>query len=347
MARLKRVRFTDPGIRRRRRGRGFSYVDPKGRTVTDDATVDRIRSLAIPPAWEDVWICADPLGHLQAVGTDAAGRRQYRYHDDWHDRRSRRKFRRMEEFGAALPRIRRGCADGLSDRGLTRRRVLSCAVGLLDRTTFRIGTEEYTQRNGTFGLATLHREHVDIRNGRAVFRYEGKGGTSLRQVVADPDLVGVLRALKRSHSGSRQLLTFREGNVWHEARSADINDFIRELSGGDFTAKDFRTWHATVLAAVELAASAAQATRVTSRRRIVSAVLRSVADEMGNTPAVCRSSYIDPRVFDRFDEGVTIGDRLGAVDVERLDRPDVRRRIERAVLGLLGEGAGAGARIAA
>jgi DNA topoisomerase IB len=342
--RLRRVRFTDAGIRRRRQGRGFTYLDRSGRRVEDEATLDRIRSLAIPPAWDDVWICADPAGHLQAVGTDAAGRRQYRYHDDWHDRRSRRKFRRMEEFGQALPRVRGAYREALVERGLTRRRVLSCAVGLLDQTTFRIGTEEYAHRNGTFGLATLQRRHVTLRDGRVIFRFEGKGGRPVEQVVDDPDLVATLRTLTRTRSRSPHLLTFRDRDGWHEARSDDVNDFIREISGGDFTAKDFRTWHATVLAAVALAASASRSTPVTSRRRTVSAVLRSVADEMGNTPAVCRSSYIDPRVFDRFDEGQTIG--VGSIDVTRLERPEVRRRVERAVLRLLTEDAGRAAEAA-
>ena len=337
MARLRRVRCTDPGVSRRRQGRGFIYLDRSDRRIDDEATLDRIRSLAIPPAWDDVWICADPAGHLQAVGEDAAGRRQYRYHDDWHDRRSRRKFRHMEEFGRALPRVRRQYRAALSDRGLTRERVLSCAVGLLDQTTFRIGTEEYAHRNGTFGLATLQRSHVTVRGGRALFRFDGKGGRSVEQVVTDRELVAVLRGLKRTN-GSPRLLTFHDRDGWREARSDDVNDFIRELSGGDFTAKDFRTWHATVLAAVELAASAARATPVTSRRRAVSAVLRSVAEEMGNTPAVCRSSYIDPRVFDRFDEGRTID--VSSIGVARMDRPEVRRRAERMVLELLAEGSG-------
>ena len=323
MNRLRRADCSQPGITRRRRGRGFEYVDAAGRRVDDLPTLERIRALAIPPAWTDVWICADPSGHLQAVGTDAAGRRQYRYHDRWRQRRDQEKFDEMIEFARSLPRLRKLAAADLEAGG--RRRELACAVRLLDRGFFRVGGEEYADENGSYGLATLEKRHVDLAgNGVLVFDYPAKSGKRRLQAVVDPDVYGVVASLKRRH-----------GKRLFSIRSADINAYIKEATGGDFSAKDFRTWHGTVLAAVALAVSE-RATSPTGRKRAISRAVNEVAHYLGNTPAVCRASYIDPRVFDRYRAGITISpalDGLGQVDEERA--PATQGAIERAVLRLL------------
>jgi DNA topoisomerase IB len=334
VGRLRRVDCATPGIRRRRRGRGFAYVDAAGRKVDDAETLERIRLLAIPPAWTDVWICADPLGHLQAVGTDAAGRRQYRYHDRWRTRRDQEKFDEMLDFARALPRVRAAAAEHLAGEGLTRERVLACAVRLLDRGFFRVGGEEYAADNGSYGLATLRKEHVSLASdGLLVFDYRAKSGKRRLQRVVDPDVYEVVAELKRRRGGSPELLAYRKGRGWCDVRSTDINDYVKELAGAEFSAKDFRTWHATVLAAVALAVSEAP-TSQTARKRAVTRAVKEVSHYLGNTPAVCRASYIDPRVFDRYRAGVTIAPALQGLALAE-DEPATQGLIEEAVLALL------------
>jgi DNA topoisomerase IB len=323
VSRLRRADCSSPGIVRRRRGRGFEYVDPEGGRVDDPETLERIRALAIPPAWTDVWICVDPNGHLQAVGTDAAGRRQYRYHERWRQRRDQQKFDEMLSFARALPQVRETAARDLRGEGL--RRELACAVRLLDRGFFRVGGEEYVDENGSYGLATLEKRHVQLAgDGALVFDYPAKSGKRRLQAVLDPEVYEVVADLRR-----------RRGKRLFSIRSADINAYIKEAAGGDFSAKDFRTWHATVLAAVALAVSV-EATSPTARKRAVSRAVGEVAHYLGNTPAVCRASYIDPRVFDRYRAGITISralDGLAQLDEER--SPATQGAIERAVLNLL------------
>lgn len=323
MDRLRRADCSSPGIARRRRGRGFEYLDAAGHRIDDADTLERIRALAIPPAWADVWICADPQGHLQAVGTDAAGRRQYRYHERWRQRRDQQKFDEMLSFARALPRLRKAAAEDL--RGDVSRRELACAVRLLDRGFFRVGGEEYVDENGSYGLATLENRHVELAGGGTlVFDYPAKSGKRRVQAVVDPDVYEVVAALRR-----------RRGRRLFSIRSAEINAYIKEAAGGDFSAKDFRTWHATVLAAVALAVSE-QASSPTARKRAISRAVSEVAHYLGNTPAVCRASYIDPRVFDRYRAGITISpalDGLAQVDAERA--PATQGAIEQAVLNLL------------
>jgi DNA topoisomerase I len=331
MTRLKRVRCTAPGISRRRHGRGFVYTYANGQRVRDRATLERIRSLAIPPAWQDVWICPDERGHLQAVGTDAAGRKQYRYHDDWRVRRDRQKFDRVLRFGAHLPGIRDVTAAVLERRGLGRERVLAGAVRLLDLGAFRIGSESYTEANGSFGLATIRRTHVHVQGDEILFDYQAKGGKRQVQRVRDPAVARLARSLLRRKGGGREFLAYQEGGVWRDLRSEDINAFLKELAEEEISAKDFRTWHATVLTGVLLAPVEEQLTSVTSRRRVVSSVVKEVADVLGNTPAVCRASYIDPRVIDRFLNGETIELRRGDPSDERF-----QREAEAALLRLLG-----------
>ena len=341
MPRLRRADCSRPGIIRRRRGRGFEYRDPSGELVTDGEALTRIRALAIPPAWRDVWICVDPLGHLQATGVDAAGRKQYRYHDLWRVRRDREKFDRMLEFAARLPHLRHAVVRLLAGDGLTRERVLACAIRLLDLGFFRIGTETYAETNESFGLATMRRSHVRLGRGHTItFDYPAKGQKRRMQSVVDPDVYAVLQALK-GRRGTPELLAYeRPSGGFADVTSDEINDFLREQAGGPFTAKDFRTWNATVLAAVSLAVASPAAVRsATARKRAKSLAVREVARYLGNTPAVCRASYIDPRVFDRFDSGVTVAGALELLGGNGDGRIDVGTQdaVDRAVLALLEE----------
>ncbi len=306
MPRLKRIDCSGPGITRRRRGRGFEYLDSKGNKIEDAEVLARIKDLAIPPAWTGVWICPLPTGHLQAVGTDAAGRRQYLYHEVWRKRRDAEKFDHMLEFARILPALRRICVRDLSTDGLTRTRVLACATRLLDRGFFRIGTEGYAEQHQTYGIATIKKHHVRLKDNVIHFDYASKSGKRRIQSLVDPQVFELVAALKRRRSGGDELLAYKKGRVWYDVKSADINDYVREATGGDFTAKDFRTWNATVLAALALAVSGHAVASKTARKRAMARAVKEVAHYLGNTPAVCRSSYIDPRVFDRFRSGWTI-----------------------------------------
>jgi DNA topoisomerase IB len=307
---LSRSDLSGPGISRRRCGRGFRYLSASSEPVTDAAIVARVKALVIPPAWAQVWICPDPAGHIQATGTDAAGRRQYLYHDRWRAARDERKYDRMLEFGRALPRIRQTVDDHLSGRGLRRERVLAAAIRLVDLGFFRAGGEEYAADNGTFGLATLRRDHVACRRGELVFTYPAKGSIKREQVIAaDEELYAVIKGLKRRRWGGGELLAYRAGSGGHDVTAADLNDYLREISGAEFTVKDFRTWNATVLAAVGLAVST-NAPAGRGRKRAVTRAIQEVADYLGNTPAVARSAYIDPRVIERYEDGVTIAREL-------------------------------------
>jgi DNA topoisomerase I len=336
MPRLRRSDCSVPGIRRRRRGRGFEYLDEGGRRITEPAVLDRIRELAVPPAWRDVWICPHPMGHIQATGTDDAGRKQYLYHDRWRERRDREKFESMVQFARALPDLRKQVERDLSADGLGRERVLACAARLLDRGFFRVGSEDYAEENGTYGLATMHKRHARIDGARVVFDYRSKGGSRRVQALEDPEVAAVVRLLKRRRRGGEELLAYKRGGRWVDVKSADINDYIRDATSGDFTAKDFRTWNATVLAAVALAVSAAARGRSrTARKRAMTRAITETARYLGNTPAVCRASYIDPRVFDRFEGGLTIGGVLPELAADASSWPDVQGTIEEAVLDLI------------
>jgi DNA topoisomerase IB len=336
MSRLRRIDCSGPGIVRRRRGRGFEYVDEDGRRITEPAVLARIRELSIPPAWNDVWICPYPMGHIQATGLDSAGRKQYRYHDRWRERRDRERWDSMVHFAHALPGLRRSVERDLSDTEITRERVLACAARLLDRGFFRIGSEDYAEENNTYGLATMRKRHVSISGDQVVFDYESKGGSRRVQAVADPSVAELVRALKRRRGGGEELLAFKRGRRWVDVRSADINAYVKQATGGDFSAKDFRTWNATVLAAVALAVSGGAAGRSrTARKRAMRRAIEETARHLGNTPAVCRASYIDPRVFDRFEGGLTIGGVLPELAGDTASWPDVHGAIEEAVLDLI------------
>lgn len=306
--------------------------------MTDPAVLDRIRSLGLPPAWTDVWICADANGHLQAVGTDAAGRRQYRYHDRWTMRRSREKFDRMLVFATALPGVRSTCAQHLKEDGEpNKERVLSGAVRLLDLGLFRIGGEIYASENDSYGLATVERRHVRVNPPRCGFQYPAKSGQFRCTEVSCPDLARLLGQLKARRGGGPELLAYKVDGRWVDVSSTDINQHLKELAGAEYSAKDFRTWNATVLAAVALAGRADQAgTAPTRVKRAEAAAVREVAEVLGNTPSVCRSSYIDPRLFDRFRSGHVVP--VDAEDVAEVAAFGERRRedLEAAVVDFLG-----------
>jgi DNA topoisomerase IB len=310
MPRLRRADCSSAGIVRRRRGKGFEYIDQDGSRLTDEETLDRIRALAIPPAWEEVWICPFPMGHIQATGIDARGRKQYRYHDKWRERRDQQKFDEMIDFARALPQMRERVAHDLAVEGMTRARVLACAVRLLDRGFFRVGGEDYAVENESYGLATIHKRHVRLLPGNTLlFDYPAKSGQRRVQSIVDAEVYEILSVLKKRRGGSPELLAYRDGRRWRDLKSADINAYVKEVTGGDFSAKDFRTWNATVLAAVALAVSGPAAASGSARghKRAINRAVKEVAGYLGNTPAVARASYIDPRVFDRFEGGLTIG----------------------------------------
>ena len=323
---------------RRRAGKGFTYTDSCGNKVTDAETLERIRSLAIPPAWTDVWICDDPWGHIQALGTDVKGRRQYRYHDKWRERRDRQKFDHMLEFAAALPQIRQTAADHLAHEELSKERVLACSVRLLDLGFFRIGTEGYAEENQTYGLATMRKKHVRIEGDIITFDYTAKSGKRRVQSVADPDVVAVVSDLKNRSGGGHELLAYQLDGRWCDVKSSDINAYIKDVTDGEFTAKDFRTWSATVLAAVALAVSSGVSSSKTARKRAIARAMKEVADYLGNTPTVARSSYVDPRVVDRYLGGVTILEALTGMDEDSgLGGLSTHGTIEEAVLELLSD----------
>jgi DNA topoisomerase-1 len=337
MSRLRRVDCGTPGITRRRRGRGFEYLDENGERIEDPDVLDRIRALAIPPAWEDVWICADPLGHIQATGLDARERKQYRYHDLWRERRDRQKFESMLEFARSLPGLREQVERDLRRRKISRERVLACAVRLLDRGFFRIGSEDYAEENETYGLATMRKRHVTVTGDTVVFDYEAKGGQRRVQVVGDRTISSLVRTLRTRRGGGHELLAYRNGREWRDVRSSEINDYIKGVVGEEHSAKDFRTWNASVLAAVVLAASARERDLSTKggRNRAKRDAVKEVARYLGNTPAGCRASYIDPRVFDRFDGGLTVGGVFERLPEDPADWPEIQRPIEEAVLDLI------------
>jgi DNA topoisomerase-1 len=335
--RLKRSDVHGPGWRRRRAGKGFAYYDEDGVLIKDDR-VDRIRELAIPPAWQDVWICPWPNGHIQATGIDAAGRKQYRYHDRWRARRDAAKHERVLEIAHQLPDVRDAVMEAIGGTGLTRERVLACAVRLLDLGAFRVGSEQYAEDNGTYGLATLRRDHVRVRGEKTFFAFPAKGGKDWELELKDRPTADVVRELlKRPDDTGEDLLGYwvddPDGRQWHDVTSTEINAYLKEVSGAEITAKDFRTWNATVHMAAALAEAPTPASR-TGRKRVVKQAYERVSDTLGNTPAVCKASYVDPRVVDRFESGETIADALE----KATDAPDdrsVQRVLEQAVCQML------------
>ncbi|RKT56579.1 DNA topoisomerase IB [Saccharothrix australiensis] len=304
--RLRRSDPSGPGWRRRRRGRGFGYTDADGATP-DAEELARIKSLAIPPAWRDVWVCPHANGHLQAVGTDSAGRRQYLYHDRWRRERDEEKHDRVLELAPALPGFREEVARALRARGRRHERVVAAALAMLDRGVFRVGGESYAEDNGTHGVATLLCSHVRVRGSTVEFDYPAKGGIRFKTSVADADLARAVKSLLRDRSGDERLLVDRSGRG---VTAEDVNERFKELVGDEYTVKDLRTWHATVLAAVAFASSDRPSSK-RGRKSVEAAVMREVSENLGNTPAVARKSYVDPRVVALYHKGVVLQDTDG------------------------------------
>jgi DNA topoisomerase-1 len=334
MARLRRSSPDDPGWTRRRAGRGFVYLDESGGRLSV-ADADRVRSLVIPPAWRDVWICPRPNGHLQAVGTDDADRRQYLYHPDWRAQRDGAKHARVLELGRVLSKARQRVLGDLGTEGMSQDRACAVAVRLLDLGYFRIGNDVYAEEYGSFGLTTLQRQHVRRKGTTLVFCFVGKSAIEHSITIDDTAAVEALELMRRRRGpADQELLAWKERGRWHDLDSGHVNDYVRRTTGLDATAKDFRTWHATVIAAASLAESDEPGRTKASRKRAEVAAMKEVAEFLGNTPALARSSYVDPRVVDAYEEGRTIR----AATRRRASTPGERQTIlERAVLRLLKE----------
>lgn len=338
MPRLRRVDCSGPGISRRKQGRGFVYIDGEtGERVTEDDVLLRIKELGIPPAWRDVWTCPYPMGHIQATGIDAAGRKQYIYHQKWREREDQKKFDHMLDFARALPKMRWTWNEHLSREGLPKEKVLACSARLLDLGFFRIGTEGYAEQNQSYGLATILKSHVSLDLGIITFDYIAKSGKRRIQEIVDPVVFDIIGQLKKRRAGGPELLAYKDGTRWADVKSQDINDYLKSLTGETFTAKDFRTWNATMLAAVSLVPFVGAKSR-TGRNRAISQAVKDVSRYLGNTPAVCRASYIDPRVFDRFRSGWTIWpamEDLGGDGPMAFGEIETQQIIEEAVLDLI------------
>ena len=331
---LRYVSDRRPGIQRRKRGKGFQYTGPDGATIVDREQLERIRALAIPPAWTDVWISTSANGHVQATGRDARGRKQYRYHPRWREVRDETKYYRMLAFGRALPQIRREISKHLTRTTLSRERVLAAVVRLLDETTIRVGNEEYARQNDSYGLTTIRESHVEVEGSRLSFRFKGKSGKVHDIAIEDARVARVVRGCQDLPGQDLFAYVNDEGEVV-DVDSADVNDYIREISGSDFTAKDFRTWTGTVLAAWALHDLGAFTSKTQANRHIVSAV-ESVASRLGNTPAVCRKCYVHPDVFEAHLDGTLISLLAEHAAEELTSDLTGLTREEAAVLGLLG-----------
>jgi DNA topoisomerase-1 len=336
-ARRQRLRRSDPsgpGLARRRCGKGFMYLDEQGGRITDAEIVARIAALVIPPAWRDVWISPDPFGHIQATGLDEAGRKQYLYHPHWRERRDQEKFDDMVRFARALPALRAVVDHDLALDDLSREQVLACAARLLDRGFFRIGSEEYAVANETYGLATMRKQHVVVRGETLTFDYVAKESKRCVRAIVDPEIAALVTTLKRRRGGGPELLAYKRDGRWCDVRSPDINAYLKAATGLDVSAKDFRTWGATVLAAVALAVTQPQHLGRTARKRAIVRAVKEVAFYLGNTPTVARNSYIDPRVFDRYEDGQTIKPALSLIGDDRSETA-IQGPVEEAVLDLL------------
>jgi DNA topoisomerase-1 len=329
---LRYVSDEDPGIRRLRSGRGFSYRTVEG-LVTDRNAIDRIRKLAIPPAWTDVWICSDPLGHIQATGRDAKGRKQYRYHPQFREVRDSAKFDHILEFARLLPKIRTTVAEHLALRGLPREKVLAATVRLLESTLIRVGNEEYAKNNKSYGLTTLRNPHVSIDGSELRFQFKGKSGKTWRLAMRDRRIAKVVKACQEL-PGQKLLQYLDENGERREVTSGDVNDYLREITGADVTAKDFRTWAGTVLAALALDEFEEFDSEASGKRNIRTAI-EKVSARLGNTPTICRKCYIHPEILTSYLDRSLRGE-IGEEIRRELAQDDDLKPEEAAVLALLG-----------
>ena len=321
------VSDTNPGIRRKAVGTGYSYSDPGGAVISDKDTLKRVRSLAVPPAWTDVWICPRPTGHIQATGRDARGRKQYIYHADWREVRDRNKYARILDFARLLPRIRAAVARDMSKRGMPREKVLATIVSLLDKTLIRVGNDGYARENGSYGLTTLRSRHLKVNGSEMRFHFKGKSGKTWRLSVRDRRIARVVRSIQ-DLPGQHLFQYLDDEGEARSIDSSDVNDYLREIAGADVSAKDFRTWAGTVLAVLALSALEAFTSQTQAKMNVRRAI-EAVADKLGNTPTICRKCYIHPEIVACYMEGalpVVMADSSasGALPAE-----------EAAVLGLL------------
>jgi DNA topoisomerase-1 len=329
--RLRTVSPNDVGWTRRRTGRGFAYLDASGRRLPPE-DVARVKALVIPPAWEAVWICPYPNGHIQVVGTDAAGRRQYMYHPEWRRQRDSEKFERILTMAKKLPRARLQVRADLETEGLNKDRVLALAVRLIDVGYFRIGSDVYADEHGSYGLTTLERRHVRKQRDALLFSFVGKSGIQHDIMIDDADVCELVQQLRRRRGGGERLLAFRNGARWCPVQAPDVNAYLHEIFNADVTAKDFRTWHATVIAAASLADNAVAETSRTARKKVIRKAVVEVSEYLGNTPTIARNSYIDPRVIDLYEDGTTIANALHRAPED----PELRQDyLEKAVLRML------------
>ncbi len=326
---LRYVRDDAPAIRRKRAGKGFVYFDAKGRRVADADTLERIRSLVVPPAWTDVWICASAHGHIQATGRDAKGRKQYRYHADYREAREQSKYEHLFEFAEALPAIRAKVAEHMSLRGLPREKILATVVHLLETTLIRVGNNEYARNNQSYGLTTLKSDHVAVEGADVRFQFTGKSGKQWSLSMRDRRVAPIIRACQEL-PGQELLQYFDEEKELRAISSGDVNAYLREIAGRDISAKDFRTWAGTVLMARFLSTSVPFAS-ATQAKRVLSAAVKRVAAALGNTPAVCRKSYIHPAITNAYLSGVVL---LDAVKESGPSNPMDLRAEEAAILSL-------------
>jgi DNA topoisomerase I len=329
---LRYVTDRTPGIRRLGKGKGFRYVTAEGRTVRNPRELERLRSLAIPPAWRDVWICPDPRGHLQATGRDARGRKQHRYHPRWRTVRDEAKYDRILDFAAELPRLRRRTAADVAARGLSRRKVVAAVVQLLEKTTIRVGNEEYARDNDSFGLTTMRDAHARVTGSTIRFRFKGKSGKFHDITFTDPRLARIVR--KCQELPGRELFQYLDddGDV-QDIGSADVNEYLREVTSRDFTAKDFRTWTGTVLAATALREMCDFASDTQAKRNVLAAI-DAVAGILGNTRSICRKCYVHPAILEAYADR-TLAAALNGGAGRRTAGAANLTRIESAVLALL------------
>jgi DNA topoisomerase I len=332
MARLRYVSDTQPGIRRRRRGSGFSYIGPDGATVRDPEVIKRIKSLVIPPAWKDVWICVVRNGHLQATGRDAKGRKQSRYHPRWREVRDETKYERMLTFGAHLPRIRERVEEDLASPGLPRHKILATIVRLMETTFIRVGNEEYARQNHSYGLTTMRGRHVEVHGSTLTFEFQGKSRVKHAIRLTDRRLA---RIVKRCQDlpGYELFQYLDSDGMRHTIDSGDVNDYLREITNDDFTAKDFRTWAGTILASRNLREFEAFDSPTQAKKNVVQAI-KAVATTLGNTPSVCRKCYVHPAVLDCYLDG-TLTRHIERNEDEVVEESEILRQEEIAVTQLL------------